>query len=335
MATTIGKFNFVGLDHAPPGGGKSFLEQADAGDRPDNPVERLRHLVELNFAHNYLRLVRFRCMGAEDVDRQARRERRFFQPFTGRRKLTERADFFLSEDFHIEEGLVPVDLIRAMRDDLFAEGRYLNPYSNKEMLGTPETIHEPMLYMYFEQLFANANFLKMVANQEIIDFCKEALGPAAALSWAWSWISNPGFGAYQNQNWHRDSAEPLNFLKVFIPLGPVQDEGDGPTAMIPRTSRLTDFCEKRRFSDMEMSVLKATNGVGMIPAEEGDVYFINTYCLHKGIAPMRRRAIVTLLVSLSPSHRTPSMPRRKLKDVPEEAREVMARNKRFFRFLID
>jgi len=332
---SLGKLKFVGLDFAPPGGGKSFNAQVAEGHRQDNPVERLRHLIELNFAHNYFGLVRFRCMGVEDIDKHARRERRVVQPLSGKRKLTERAEYFLTEDFHIEEGIVPVEHIRAMRDDLYAEQRYWDPYKNLEMVGPPETLHEPMLYMYFERLFANPNFLKIIANQAMIDFCREALGPGAALSWAWSWISNPGFHAYQNQNWHRDSAEPLNFLKVFIPLGPVQDEMDGPTVLIPRTSKFPNFVEKRRYTDMEMSILQATNGVGMIPAEEGDIYFINTYALHKGMAPMRRRAIVTLLVSLSPSHRTPSMPRQKLKDVPEEARDVIAKNKRFFRYLVD
>jgi hypothetical protein len=49
---------------------------------------------------------------------------------------------------------------------------------------------------------------------------------------------------------------------------------------------------------------------------------------------MRRRGILTLLASLGPSHRTPAMCPVPLSRVPEEIRDTVAANRRFFRHLV-
>lgn len=331
----LGKPHFIGLDKNLEPGVNSYRAQVAGGMRRDSVAGRLGYLAKMNYAYNYIHWLRRRSNEPGFIERAGKIERRLYAPFAETGGKTERARDFHEADYHLEEAMLDTAPVEALRDDLFGEGRYYDPYVQGSLYeGAPETIRQPMLYMLSERLFTNHNFLEICSNQDMIDFCKEVLGPAAALSWSWCWISNPGFNAYQNQNWHRDSAEPLNFIRIFVPLTPIRDEEDGPTVLIPGTSRHPDFSEVRRYSDMELAVLQATHGVGMIPAEVGDVYFVNTFALHRGSAPMRRRSILTLLVSLSPSYRTPSMPKLKLRDVPEELRPAIARNRRFFRHLI-
>jgi hypothetical protein len=186
-----------------------------------------------------------------------------------------------------------------------------------------------------QTLLENDNFLEICADQRLINFCREALGPSAALSWAWSWISQPSQVPYQNQNWHRDCAEPLNFIRIFVPLEPIESRSDGPTEIIPGTSGLREFYDVRRFSDNELAPLKQAMGAGVVLANPGDVYFLNTFALHRGTPPMKRRAILTLLVSLSPSHRTPSIQKRRINTLPDRLRVMVRENKSFFRHLFE
>lgn len=107
-----------------------------------------------------------------------------------------------------------------------------------------------------------------------------------------------------------------------------------PTELIPGTSRLRQWYDVRRFQDAELQALKEEKGAGVVLAEVGDVYFLNTFALHRGTPPQRPRAILSLLVSLGPSHRTPSIRRIDLGQQPDAVRRAIAANRSFFRHIL-
>jgi len=325
----------VGLDFQPEAGVPTFAEQVASGGRQAGLTDRLAYLARLNFAHTYIQRIRKRSNDPEWIARAGNMERRLLQPLASAPAATERVEKFLTKDYHVERAILAPELVGQMRDLLFAPQTFNDPYvTGWSHTGSPDACNHPMLYMDPQRLMSSAPFLSICANPQIIAFCQEVLGPAAAVTWAWSWISNPTGQRYQNQNWHRDSSEPLNFVRIFVPLENIATMEDGPTALIPGTSTLRDFYEVRRFSDEELSALQQERGAGVVMADVGDAYFVNTFCLHKGVAPMRRRGILTLLASLSPSHRTPAICPVSLAQVPEEIRDTVAANRRFFRHLV-
>lgn len=335
MTPQFGRARFFGLDDAPEGGIKTYRAQVAEGMRRDGAIRRLNYLARANYAYNYIWWFKTRSNDPARIARLGKIERLLKQPFAARRPRTECAAEFDKSDFHFTSGMLDPALVQRFADDLYNVGRYNEPYrTNFEHMGRPEESDSPFLYMHPQTLFENESFLEICSSQPLIDFCREVLGPKAALSWAWSWISQPGYVPYQNQNWHRDVAEPLNFVRVFIPLQAIETRDDGPTELIPGTSSLREFYEIRRFSDAELESTKAARGAGVVLAEPGDVYFVNTFALHRGTPPAKRRAILTLLVSLSPSHRTPSIRKLSLREVPERLRPMFRANKSFFRHLI-
>ena len=328
----------VGLDFQPEAGVPTWSEQVATGLRPDRAVDRLAYLARLNYAHTYINRIRKRSNDPAWIERAGQIERRLLHPFAPPPAETERAIKYRTKDYHAERGILSPDLVGAMRAELFAPQTYNDPYiPGWHWHGAPDArdaADHPMLYMDPQKLLRSPSLLAICTNPDIIGFCREVLGPAAAISWAWSWISNPGFGNYQNQNWHRDSSEPLNFVRIFVPLENIATMEDGPTALIPGTSGLRAFYDLRRFSDAELTALQQERGAGVVMADVGDVYFVNTFALHRGVTPTKRRAILTLLASLSPSHRTPAIRRIAMAEVPEHLRDTVAAHRRFFRYLV-
>ncbi len=335
MTPQFGRARFFGLNDSPEGGIKTYQMQVAEGIRRDGAMRRLYYLARANYAYNYIWWFKTRSNDPARIARLGKVESLLKQPFASRRAKTERAAEYHKSDFHFAGGMLDPALVQTFAEDLYAAGHYNEPYRAEfEHVGKPEESSSPFLYMHPQTLFENERFLEICSSQPLIDFCREALGPQAALSWAWSWISQPSHAPYQNQNWHRDVAEPLNFLRVFIPLQAIETREDGPTELIPGTSGMREFYDMRRFSDAELESMKQARGAGVVLAEPGDVYFINTFALHRGTPPSKRRAILTLLVSLSPSHRTPSIRKVSLRDVPERLRPAIRANKSFFRHLI-
>jgi hypothetical protein len=316
---------------------KPYLQQVAEGHRQDSEWARLRYLAKANYAHLYINRLRRHSNEAAYLKRAGGIERRLLQPWYRPPPRSERAEKYETMDYNVERSVIPLDHVAGLRADLFDQPVYYDPYAGFEYHGRPEQSGHPLLYMDSQALFANPHFLSICANPAIIAFCREVLGPGAALSWAWSWITNPvpGSNDYQTQNWHRDSAEPLNFVRVFVPLHDIVGLEDGPTALIPGSSHEAGYREVRRFRDHELAELQARRGAGMIQADAGDVYFVNTMALHRGVAPTRQRAILTLLVSLSPSHRTPGIVKLKPAQLPGPVQDVVRANRRFFRFLVD
>ncbi len=331
----FGQARLVGLTDTPEAGIKPYSMQVAEGARRDTPIARLRHLARANYAYNYIFWLRTRSNDPAYVAKGARIERMLSQPFGNRSRKTERARAFEESDFHFESQAVPAELLRAFADELENQPSYHDPYVNGfRHEGDPRNSNHPFLYMDTKRIFESEAFLRICSSPDLIAFCREVLGPSAAISWAWAWLSRPGTAPYQNQNWHRDSAEPFNFIRVFIPLGAIESREDGPTELIPGTSRLRQFHAVRRFGDHELATLKEANGAGVVLSEPGDIYFVNTFGLHRGTPPQRPRAMLTLLVSLSPSHRTPFLPRVRRASLPPALRKAIGANKRFFRYIL-
>ncbi|NBC35436.1 hypothetical protein GTZ99_02565 [Novosphingobium sp. FSY-8] len=336
MGTGFGHQGWVGLDHQPEAGVLSWMAQVERGERAaQGALSRLGFLARLNYAHFYIHRIRKHSNDPAWLGRAAQMERWLTEPLHPHPAPTERARKYLDMDYHVERAVLAPAVVGAMRDALFSQPVYNDPYiPGWEYRGHPDHCAHPMLYMDPQSLMHSAPFLAICANPDIITFCREVLGPAAAISWAWSWISNPTAQNYQNQNWHRDSSEPLNFIRIFVPLENIATMEDGPTALIPGTSGHRDFYDVRRFSDEELAPLQQAKGAGVVMADVGDVYFVNTFSIHKGVAPRKRRAILTLLASINPSHRTPTLQRLPLTQVPEDLRDCVAANRRFFRYLV-
>jgi hypothetical protein len=329
-----GQANRIGLEFSADGGILSYAAQVAAGIRRDTRLGRWQYLAHANYAHNYIWGFRTRTNHPEELARLARIERLIRAP-GARIGRTQRAAEYRQLDYHFAEQMLAPELVDSMAAELFAPQRFTDPYMpNFAYDGPPEQCPHPFLYMDGQRLFDSAPFLRICANPDLIAFCREVLGPRAALSWGWAWISQPTASAYQNQNWHRDSAEPLNFIRVFVPLSTIASREDGPLEFIPGTSGMARFFEPRRFGDGELEALKQAMGAGVVLAEKGDIYFANTFALHRGTPPARRRGMLSLLVSIGPSHRTPSIRKVKLRDVPEDIRPTIARNRSFFRRLV-
>jgi len=331
----FGQARLVGLTDSPEAGIKTYSAQVAEGIRQDTPLARLRHLAKSNYAYNYIWWLRTRSNDPAYIARGARIERLLKQPFGDRSPRTERARAFEQSDFHFESQAIAPALVEAFAHELENQPEYHDPYDlSFRHRGDPRESSHPFLYMDSQRIFESEAFLRICATPALIDFCREVLGPSAALSWAWSWLSRPSPTAYQNQNWHRDCAEPFNFIRVFIPLGPIESREDGPTELIPGTSGLREFYEVRRFDDAELAGLKTAKGAGVVLSEPGDMYFVNTFSLHRGTPPLRPRAILTMLVSLSPSHRTPFIRPVDTRSLAPDVRETIAANRRFFRHII-
>ena len=331
----FGQARLVGLAHVVEAGIKAYCTQVAEGVRRDTMFERLRYLGRANYAYNYIFWLRTRSNDPAYVHLGGRIEQLLKHPFWRWKRRSERALSFARSDFHFEPQAIPARLLESLADELAHQPSYHDPYvADFSYQGRPSESDHPFLYMDTQRLFESEAFLEICTSPPLIEFCREVLGPSAAISWAWAWISQPGAAPYQNQNWHRDSAEPFNFIRVFIPLGAIESREDGPTELIPGTSRHREFYEVRRFGDNELATLKEANGAGVVLSEPGDIYFVNTFCIHRGTPPLRPRAMLTLLVSLSPSHRTPSIRRLPNWSIPQHLRKAIAANARFFRFFI-
>jgi hypothetical protein len=311
-----------GLSHQPDAGTQSWLNQRDAGRLSDQgPWDKLTYLARLNLAHNYINAIRKASNDPAWLERAAHVERRLFDGFGANHAAhhapTPRMLAYQASDLHIERGAVPLALTGAMREELMHQREYHDRYvPGWTYHGKGRTAPYPMLYMPPDALFASDAFLAICASPAIMGFAQEVLGPAAAVSWGWAWISNPGFADYQNQNWHRDSSEPLNFVHVFVPLDTIASMEDGPTVVIAGTSHHRGHCEVRRYEEAEVADLREQHGATPIMADEGDAYFVNTFCLHRATAPQRQRRMLAMIISIAP-HRSPTIKRRAFASLPE------------------
>jgi hypothetical protein len=264
-------------------------------------------------------------------------ERRLFDGFGANHAAhhapTPRMLAYQASDLHIERGAVPLALTGAMREELMHQREYHDRYVPAGPI-TARAARRPIPCSTCRPTRClPAMRLAICASPAIMGFAQEVLGPAAAVSWGWAWISNPGFADYQNQNWHRDSSEPLNFVHVFVPLDTIASMEDGPTVVIAGTSHHRGHCEVRRYEEAEVADLREQHGATPIMADEGDAYFVNTFCLHRATAPQRQRRMLAMIISIAPSH-SPTIKRRAFASLPESLKDAVGANRRFFHRLV-
>ncbi|WP_395391278.1 hypothetical protein [Novosphingobium sp. BL-8A] len=76
-------------------------------------------------------------------------------------------------------------LVQRFAADLYRPQRYNEPHrADFQHVGRPKDSNSRFLYMEPQVLFENEHFLEICFSQPMIDFCREVLGPRAALTWA-------------------------------------------------------------------------------------------------------------------------------------------------------
>lgn len=332
----FGRGGLVGLDFRPEAGVESWQDHVKAGRcSGEGRFASLAYLWRLNVAHNYINILRKFSSDPAWVTRMAALERRLLGgglPLAADPRAIVR---LRASDFLVEQQIVPLPLLGAMREELMRQPGYHDPaIPGWTYRGRVEAAPYPALYMEPHALFASDNFFRLCANPAIMRLCREALGPRVALSWGWAWINNPGYLESARWKWQRAHAEPFNALMVLIPLDEVTTGEDGPFMLVPGSSRLREVHEPRLYGEEEMAGPLMGQSATMVLAELGDVAFMHPFALHRMLPPQRRQRMVMLLASIGPSHRSPAICRRALGDLPEDLREVVATNRRFFRRLV-
>jgi hypothetical protein len=339
----FGHGGLVGLDFQPEAGVDSWLDHRDAGRCPgDGMFARLFYWLRLNVAHNYINGLRKASNDPAFMARMARAERWLLDPWThggahggAGAPVVAHGGRALAADYHVERGVLSPQLLGAMRDELMHQNSYHDPaIPGWVYRGRVDAAPYPTLYMDAHALFASDTFLAICANRTIMDFCRDVLGPRAAISWGWAWINNPGYLESPKWKWHRNNAEPFNALLILVPLDDVTAPDHGPMMLIPGSSTLREFYEPRLYADEELGDLQRRQPAGMVLTEVGDVGFVNPFSLHRMMPPHRRQRMLMLMVSIGPSHRSPAIRRRRLADLPGDLRETVAANRRFFHRLV-
>lgn len=336
----FGHGGLVGLDFQPEAGVESWLDHRDAGRcSGEGVIAYLSYLLRLNVAHNYINGLRKFSNDPAWVAAMARKERHLAALVSGGAPTGElaraRRARMRGADWHVERSVLDPRLLGVMRDELMHQNSYHDPaIPGWAYRGRVDAAPYSTLFMDAPALFASDTFLAICANPAIMGFCRDVLGPRAALSWAWAWITNSGYLETPRWKWHRNNAEPFNALLVLIPLDAVTTLDHGPMMVIPGSSSLDDCIEPRLYAEDELVDLQARLPADMVPVEVGDAGFINPFALHRMMPPHRRQRMLMLLVSIGPSHRSPAICRRRLADLPDNLRETVAANRRFFHRLV-
>lgn len=243
---------------------------------------------------------------------------------------------FYRDDFLVKRAEIDPDAVKELSAFLHSQNTYYDiyqgPYEQKglDAEGGPATV-----YVRTIDYVRSPAFWRIITAPGLYETCRRILGKNAKISWSWLWYSQPQDGVYQNQNWHRDTGEPFNFIRVFVPLTPVRDPSDGPTVVVKGSTGEDVLYERRRFSEEEVMAAISPDNIEFAYAEPGDVYFANTFCLHRGLPPKKPREMLSLLVSYQGSYRTKGLPLVPLSEVPKECREFVKNRKHFYREICD
>ena len=216
---------------------------------------------------------------------------------------------YVKDDFIVKRAVADVGAVEALSSFAFAQEKYYDIYQGSyEQIGMNAKSSPATLYIKTLDFVRSEAFWDLITTPALFETCTNVLGPKAHITWAWLWHSKPSTHPYQNQNWHRDTGEPFNFIRVFFTLTDVRSVEDGPTMIAKGTSRKPFLFERRRFTEEE--VLEHVPEEDLLPAfaEKGDIYFANTYCLHRGLPPVHHRSMLSLLISYQNSYRTKGLP---------------------------
>lgn len=240
------------------------------------------------------------------------------------------------DDFLAKPNVVEKNAIDALSTFLHSQEKYYDIYQGRyEQTGLMADGAPATIYVKTVDFVRSDAFWDIVTSPSLYDTCRNIMGKKAKITWAWLWYSYSCDEPYQNQNWHRDTGEPFNFVRVFVPLTPVKSELDGPTVVVKGSTHKEVLYERRRFTDNE--VIQAVGVEDTVPAlaEKGDVYFANTFCLHRGLPPQKPREMLSLLVSYQSSYRTKGLPLVPLSSFSEERQAYIQARKHFFREICD
>ncbi|MDE1918082.1 MAG: hypothetical protein KGJ57_19545 [Sphingomonadales bacterium] len=336
----FGHGGLVGLDDQPEPGVESWGDHERAGRcSGEGFLARLAYLLRLNLAHNYINILRKHSNDPAWITRMAMIERwwvdTLLRPAHHDPETAQRCAGMRSEDYCVAHGIMPLPLLADMREELMRQPAYHDPaVPGWSYRGLVEAAPYPSLYMESHALFASDNFFRICANPAIISLCQEVLGPRAALSWGWAWIDNPGYRDSPKWKWHRNNAEPFNALMVLVPLDEVVALEQSPFAVVPGSSRLDEMVEPRLYGDEEVATLLDRTPAAHVTLDLGDAAFTNPFALQRALPPPRRQLMIMLLVSLGPSHRSPSIRRRALADLPGDLQDVVSGNRHYFHRMV-
>jgi hypothetical protein len=113
------------------------------------------------------------------------------------------------------------------------------------------------------------------------------------------WSYPPPEAGYQPDFGFHYDIDDYKFLKLFFYLNDV-DEGRGPHVIIEGTHRRKNWFEKlhRRLTDTQAKYLYAGK-LRPILGREGEGFFEDTFCYHKGEIPRKRRLVLEFEYALS------------------------------------
>lgn len=239
-------------------------------------------------------------------------------------------------NFKYLKGVFKTRKLHLLKENLLEKKHFKNVYDIGNVIPRINISNYSNVWNFENDILSEDIIFELFSNQKIIKACKSVIGRNACISSIWAWHSNNKNNIAYNQRWHRDLSEPLNFIRVFIPLTPIRYKNDGATKVILE-SELTDklFSIGTRYDDSDVNIFPSSNFKEVL-AEVGDVYFLNTLAIHKGTLPQisGKRSMLSILVSLAPSHRSYCIPRRHIQTFEKNLQNKILENKNWFKYLV-
>jgi len=246
-------------------------------------------------------------------------------------------EVYVRDDFLLKRRVIDKKAVADMSAFLHTQEQYFDIYRGEYVQsglradGSPATI-----YARTVDFVRSDAFWRIITSTAIVETCQNIMGKNARITWAWLWYSDPRANeVYQNQNWHRDTGEPFNFIRLFVPLTDVKDAADGPTVVVKGSTKKQVLFERRRFSEEEVVDALGTGNTVMALADRGDLYCANTFCMHRGLPPKRPREMLSLLVSYQSSYRTKGLPLVPLSSLGDKEAAFVAAHRNFYSEICD
>jgi hypothetical protein len=129
-------------------------------------------------------------------------------------------------------------------------------------------------------------------------FGMEPVVSSSALLWTYPIHANGKCLGDNEWGFHYD-LDDYKFLKIFIYLNNV-DIDAGPHVLVEKTHLKKSFYEKlhRRLSDAEVKE-RFPNQIRIIEGKAGSAFFADTYNIHKGLEPKKKRCIYAVTYSVT------------------------------------
>lgn len=141
---------------------------------------------------------------------------------------------------------------------------------------------------------------ELVYDKNNIEIASNYLGATPTVKDVRMWWSFPQKEDKDNHlyGYHYD-IDAYKFLKQFIYITDVDLDG-GPHVIISKTHKKKSFFEKahRRLSDKQVEERIKKEDIKVMTAKAGEGFFEDTFCYHKGTAPIRPRLILQIEYAL-------------------------------------